>query len=170
MSDLAGWTEAVAVRLPNWRERGVRIAVAESLTGGLLTATLVEVPGISAVLHGGIVAYQTPLKHSLLGVSAELLAEHGAVHPQVAEQMAAGVRMAATVDGLPATIGVATTGVAGPDPQDGQAPGTVFLGLATEAGVWHRRLALAGDRASIRSQTVAEALGWLATHLDEADN
>jgi nicotinamide-nucleotide amidase len=138
--------------------RGLTIAVAESLTGGLLAAELVRIPGASAVLCGGVVAYQTPLKHSLLGVDSTLLAEHGAVHPDVARQMATGVRLALAVDGRPADIGVATTGVAGPMPQDGQPVGTVYIGVAFGAAVQARALRLDGDRAEIRARTVEAAL------------
>jgi nicotinamide-nucleotide amidase len=103
--------------------RGLTVAVAESLTGGLVVAELVSVPGSSAVVRGGVVAYQTPLKHSLLGVDAGLLAEHGPVHPDVAAAMATGVRERLAVDGRRADVGLSTTGVAGPDDQDGHAPG-----------------------------------------------
>ncbi|HEY2642418.1 MAG TPA: nicotinamide-nucleotide amidohydrolase family protein, partial [Galbitalea sp.] len=89
--------------------RGLTIAVAESLTGGLLVAELISVPGASAVVNGGVVAYNTALKHSLLGVDQQLLATRGAVDPDVAGQMAAGVRLACAVDGVPADLGVATT-------------------------------------------------------------
>jgi nicotinamide-nucleotide amidase len=138
--------------------RGLTIAVAESLTGGLLAAELIRVPGASAVMVGGVVAYQTPLKHSLLGVDAALLAEHGAVHPEVARQMATGVRTALAVDGRPADIGLSTTGVAGPDEQDGQSVGTVYLGLAFGDSVRAIPLRLAGDRDRIRAQSVEHAL------------
>ena len=98
------------------RRSGQRIAVAESLTGGWLCSALVSVPGASAVVLGGVVAYATPLKSALLGVDTELLRQRGPVDPAVAEQMARGVRTACAVDGRPAEIGIATTGVAGPDP------------------------------------------------------
>jgi nicotinamide-nucleotide amidase len=137
------------------------IAVAESLTGGLLTAELVSVPGASAVLLGGLVAYQTELKHTVLGVDAEVLAAHGPVHPDVAMQMAVGVRSALAVRGEPAQIGIATTGVAGPDPQGGQQPGTVFIGLAVGADVRSFALSLTGDRQAIRTATVRRALSLL---------
>ncbi len=113
--------------------QGLRIAVAESLTGGLVAAALTSVPGASVVVSGGIVAYDTEVKHSLLGVDARLLAREGAVHPEVARQMARGVREALAVGGRRAEIGIATTGVAGPDWQDGRAPGTVYLGIADDA-------------------------------------
>ena len=154
-------------------QRGLSIAVAESLTGGLLAASLCSVPGISAVFRGGIVAYQTPLKHALLGVDAELLAARGAVDQDVAQQMAEGVRQRMATSG-PADIGLSTTGVAGPDPQDGHAVGTVFVGIATAQGSHALRLNLgeaivSGDpvatRQHIRDATVAAALQVLAEHL-----
>ncbi|MCZ9341180.1 nicotinamide-nucleotide amidohydrolase family protein, partial [Streptomyces sp. TRM76130] len=103
---------------------GATVAVAESLTGGLVAAQLTSVPGASQVFRGSVTAYATDLKHDLLGVDAAVLAARGAVDPQVAVEMAAGVRKA-----LGADWGVATTGVAGPDPQDGQAVGTVFVAV-----------------------------------------
>lgn len=134
------------------------IAVAESLTGGLLAATLIGVPGASAAVRGGVVAYDTRVKHSLLHVDAGLLALRGAVHPEVALQMADGVRRALEVDGLPADVGVATTGVAGPDPQDGQEVGTVFVAVVTRAGGRVVPLRLDGGRQEIRERTVGLAL------------
>ena len=80
-------------------DRGLTIATAESLTGGLLAATLIDVPGASAVVTGGVVAYATPVKHSVLGVDAGLLDERGPVDPEVAEQMADRVRLVCAVDG-----------------------------------------------------------------------
>jgi nicotinamide-nucleotide amidase len=139
-------------------EAGETVAVAESLTGGLVVSTLVGVPGASAVVRGGVVAYATPVKASVLGVSADLLAVNGAVDPEVARQMAAGVRDALAVDGVPATWGISTTGVAGPDPQDGKPVGTVFVGIAGPGGVDSFELALSGDRAAIRAATVSELL------------
>ena len=139
-------------------ERGLTIAVAESLTGGQLVAALIDVPGASATVLGGVVAYNTELKHSVLGVSAELLAEHGPVHPEVARQMAAGVRTALAVGGKPADVGLATTGVAGPEPQGGHPVGTVYLGLAVGDRVESVALALSGSRSQIRSATVNAAV------------
>jgi nicotinamide-nucleotide amidase len=110
-------------------ERDQTVAVAESLTGGLLCSALVEVPGASVVVRGGVVAYATELKHELLGVDAELLAGNGAVDPDVAAQMALGVRQR-----LGADWGLATTGVAGPDPQDGVQPGRVYVAVAGPLG------------------------------------
>lgn len=135
---------------------GQTLAVAESLTGGLLAARLVDIPRASAVFRGAIVAYTTDLKQVLLGVDADLLARHGAVQAQVAAQMAGGVR-----ERLGATWGLATTGVAGPDPQDGRPPGTVFVGLAGPDGVRTVNFVLTGDRAQVRGATVDAALALL---------
>ena len=142
--------------------RGETVAVAESLTGGLVVATLVGVPGASAVVRGGVVAYATPVKHTVLGVSADLLAEHGAVDPEVARQMASGVRTALAVDGEPATWGISTTGVAGPDPQDGKPVGTVFVGIASATGAEAYELHLEGERKPIRQGTVSELLARMS--------
>jgi nicotinamide-nucleotide amidase len=142
--------------------RRLTIAVAESLTGGLVVAELVSVPGASAVVRGGIVAYGTAIKATLLGVDARLLAEHGAVHPEVATQMAAGVRDRLAVDGVPASVGISTTGVAGPDPQDGQPVGTVYVGVSLGESTSILALALTGSRQAIREQVVSESLRELA--------
>jgi nicotinamide-nucleotide amidase len=143
-------------------ERGYQIAVAESLTGGLLVAELINTPGASQVVVGGVVAYNTELKASVLNVDAGALAEHGAVHPDVAAQMATGVRAALALAAGPPHIGISTTGVAGPEPQDGQSVGTVYLGFAIGGDVSVKRLALTGSRADIRSATVSEVLSELA--------
>lgn len=134
------------------------IGAAESLTGGLLAASLVAVPGASARVRGGVVAYATDLKHRLLGVDAELLDMHGAVHPEVARQMADGVRAALGAPGRPVDVGVSTTGVAGPDPADGQAVGTVHIGVATPLGTRVETLQLSGSRDEIRAETVRRSL------------
>ncbi|WP_348788153.1 CinA family protein [Leifsonia sp. NPDC080035] len=153
-------------------ERGLTVAVAESLTGGGLTEELTTVPGASAVVLGGAVVYATELKHTLLGVDADLLAAEGPVHPEVARQLAAGVRERLAVGGRAADLGLATTGVAGPDPQGGRAVGTVYVGISSPAGTRAVELALAGDRAAIRAQTVeravAEALAELGIGAPDA--
>jgi nicotinamide-nucleotide amidase len=138
--------------------RGLRIAVAESLTGGLVAGELTRIPGASLAVSGAIVAYDTAVKRSLLGVPSELLAAHGAVHPEVARAMAEGARRALAIDGRPADLGLATTGVAGPDPQDGRSPGTVYVGIATTHGSDVIALALDGDRTAIRRATVRAAI------------
>ncbi len=133
--------------------RGWTLAVAESLTGGLVCATLVEVAGASAVLRGGVVAYATDLKGTLLDVDRALLAARGAVDPDVATAMAAGVRAR-----LGADVGLATTGVAGPTAQDGHPPGTVHVAVVTPSGAAVGSLHLAGDRPAVRAAAVRAVL------------
>lgn len=140
------------------RERGWTLGVAESLTGGAVASEIVSVPGASATLLGGVVAYATPVKHTLLDVDAGLLAEHGAVHPDVAAQMAEGVRWAVAVDAHPADVGIATTGIAGPDSPDGQPVGTVHIGVVTPRGARSIPHLFTGTRAEIRAQATAAAI------------
>lgn len=149
------------------RERGWTLGIAESLTGGGVAAEFVSVPGASAVLLGGVVAYATPVKHTLLGVDSELLAEHGPVHPQVALQMADGVRSAVAVGGRGADAGISTTGIAGPDSPDGQPVGTVHIGVVTPQGERTAAFRFAGDRAQIRAQAVQAAFSTLLDVLGE---
>lgn len=152
---------------------GVRVAVAESLTGGLLADAFVSVAGASRVFSGGIVAYDTELKRSLLGVDEELLQLEGPVHPQVAQQMARGVRQTCAVARAPfgeasaADIGLSTTGVAGPDPDPatGQPAGTVWLGVSSRLGERAILLQASGTRANIREQSVRAALDEFAAEL-----
>jgi len=141
--------------------RHLTLAVAESLTGGLLVAEFVAVPGASDVLLGGVVAYNTELKHSILGVDAGLLAAHGAVHPEVASQMASGVREALSVAGHPADIGISTTGVAGPGPSDGHTEGTAFVAVSMGDQTHILSLSLEGTREEIRNLVVSESLAQL---------
>ncbi|HMO10165.1 MAG TPA: CinA family protein, partial [Actinotalea sp.] len=141
------------------------VAVAESVTGGAVCDALVAVPGASRCLRGGVVAYATDVKVSLLGVPADLIAGLGAVQPAVAASMAVRVR-----ELLGADLGVATTGVAGPEPQDGHPPGEVYVAVADGAEVRTERLAgldpagLTGEeiRAAVRVRAVALALDLLA--------
>ncbi|MEF9906752.1 CinA family protein [Streptomyces sp. P9-A2] len=157
---------AEAVRLLT--VKGVTLAVAESLTGGLVAAEITSVPGSSKVFRGSVTAYATELKHELLGVDATLLARSGAVDPQVAAEMAAGVRKA-----LGADWGIATTGVAGPDPQDGQPVGTVYVAVhgpaaavsGSAGGGKVEHLRLNGDRAEIRMESVRSVLALLLGEL-----
>lgn len=170
-------------------EGGQTVAVAESLTGGLVVAALVEGPGASVAVRGGVVAYATELKHRLLDVDGDLLARRGPVDPQVAAQMALGVR-----ERLGADWGIATTGVAGPEPQDGVQPGRVYVAVAgpladiTPApevfagsngtpdleplpggtiGTRVLELDLPGDRAQVRLAATEQAIGALLTALRE---
>lgn len=153
----AGVIEALAAR-------GLHIAVAESLTGGMVVAALVDVAGASRVLRGGAVTYATDTKASVLGVDKALLDTAGPIDPEVARQMALG---AARVFG--ADVAISTTGVAGPDDQDGHRVGEVYLGLAypegSATGAIARRLSLSGSREQIRRATVTAALELLATFL-----
>jgi len=149
-------------------DRDLTIATAESLTGGLLAATLVDVPGASAVFNGGVVAYATPVKHTVLGVDAGLLDERGPVDPQVAEQMADRVRQLCAVDGRPADVGLSTTGVAGPDWQGGHPPGTVYVAVASARGIRSVELALDGDRPAVRRAAVVAAISTAMAELDVA--
>lgn len=128
------------------RVHGWTVAVAESLTGGLVTSTLVEVPGASRSLRGAVVAYATDLKASVLGVDPHLLASRGAVDRDVAAAMAIGVRTT-----LGADVGLATTGIAGPDSQGGHLPGTVHVAVATPGGARVSSAHLPGDRAAVRA-------------------
>ena len=131
------------------RDRGLTVATGESLTAGLVAATLADVPGASTVLDGGVVAYHAQAKERLLAVPAEALV-HGVVSEPVAVAMAVGARAA-----LRADVGIATTGVAGPEPHDGQPVGSVWIAVSTTTRTQARHLDLVGDRAAIRRQTVA---------------
>jgi len=141
---------------------GRTVAVAESLTGGLVAAALTDIPGASVSFRGGMVTYATDLKATLLGVDADLLARYGAVYPAVAAEMADGVRLR-----LRADFGVATTGVAGPDPADGQPVGTVHIAVSADDDTVVRTIGLTGNRAQIRRLAVENALGLLLGRLGE---
>ena len=145
------------------RRRGQTLAVAESLSAGAVCAAVADVPGASAVLRGGVVVYATDLKESLAGVDAGVLAEHGPVSAATAEALAVGVSRR-----LRADHGLALTGVAGPDPQDGHPPGEVHVALADAAGVHAVRLDLPGDRARVRELAVVRALDLLRRRLGNA--
>ncbi len=149
------------------RDRGWTLGVAESLTGGGVCAELVSVPGASAVLLGGVVAYATSVKQTLLGVDGALLERHGPVHPEVALQMAQGVRQAVAVDGRAADVGISTTGIAGPESPDGQPVGTVYVGVVTPERSHTAHFRFDGDRASVRGQSVSAVLDSLAQVLRE---
>jgi nicotinamide-nucleotide amidase len=138
------------------RELGATVAVAESLTGGLLTAALTATPGASASVRGGLVVYATSLKASLAGVPAPLLDERGPVDPEVALALARGARSR-----LGATYGLAVTGVAGPDAQDDKPVGTVFVAVAGPNDEVVAERAFIGDRALIRAAAVEAALDIL---------
>lgn len=157
-------TEDIAVRIRGDLVRlGATLGTAESLTGGLISATLTAVPGASAAFRGGIVCYATDTKRDLLGVDPALLAAQGAVHPEVAQAMAKGARRA-----LGATYGLAVTGVAGPEPQDGQPVGTVFAAVSGPGGQMRTaEWLLAGDRSAIREETTRRALMLVTATMTE---
>jgi nicotinamide-nucleotide amidase len=136
--------------------RDETVATAESLTGGMVADAFVRVPGTSAVYLGGVIPYATPLKHELLGVDADLLENKGAVDPDVALQMAAGVS-----ERLAATWGVATTGVAGPEPQDGVPAGVVYVAVWGPDTRRVERLDLPGGRVDVRRVATEQALELL---------
>lgn len=145
--------------------RQLTIATAESLTAGMLSSVIAGVPGASAVLQGGIVAYNNTVKHRLLGVSADTLAARGAVDSETARQMATGVRKRLNAD-----LGVATTGVAGPEPSEGKAVGIVFIALSTVDDTVAKLLRFNGTRQHIREATVAASLQLVAEWLARSPN
>jgi nicotinamide-nucleotide amidase len=146
----------VGALLGRFQRAAATIAVAESLTGGLVTAALTNVAGASATVRGGLVVYATDLKSTLADVPQRLLAERGPVDGDVAVALARGARAR-----LRATVGVGVTGVAGPDPQDGVAVGTVFLAVSGPHGETVAERQFQGGRAEIREQAVAVALQLL---------
>jgi nicotinamide-nucleotide amidase len=143
--------------------RGLTLATAESLTAGLVAATLADVPGCSAVLQGGVVAYQVGIKRTVLGVPEDALAA-GVVSESVARAMAEAARRV-----LDSDIGIGTTGVAGPDPHEGAPVGSVWIAVAAAGGTRSRHLVLSGDRTQIRRQTVAACWELLAEMLVERE-
>lgn len=151
----------IAALLDDLADAGLTLATAESLTGGRVCARLVDVPGASRVVLGGVCAYATRLKHEILGVDQERLERFGPVDEVVSLEMARGVRCLTG-----ASIGVSTTGVAGPEPQGEASVGTVHVAVAWEGGDAHRLLALDGDRETIRSGAVDAALALVREVLD----
>ena len=151
--DAQSMEDAVAHRL---LARDSTLAVAESITGGLIASRLVNVPGASAWFRGGVVSYASEVKFALLGV-----ARGPVVSSDAAESMARGVRTL-----LGADIGLSVTGVAGPNEQEGQPAGTVFVGFAMGDRVGHVALRLPGDRPRIRAYSAISALDVLRRELD----
>jgi nicotinamide-nucleotide amidase len=146
--------DVIATRL---RARGLTLGVAESLTGGLIASRLVGIPGASTWFRGGVVSYASEVKFDLLNVPRGPV-----VSAEAAEAMATGVRTL-----LGADIGLSVTGVAGPDEQDGQLPGTVFVGLSMADRLEHTALRLPGDRPRIRAYSAISALDVLRRALDQ---
>ncbi|MGK2874926.1 MAG: CinA family protein [Nocardioides sp.] len=139
------------------RGRQMSLATAESLTGGQLAAAVTSVPGASAVYLGGVVSYATEVKVGVLGVPEHLIRDHGVVSAQCAIAMALGAR-----ELLGAVVAVSTTGVAGPDSQEGRPVGTVYVGIADAERTEAHELALGGTRAEIQAETCRRAIDLLA--------
>lgn len=158
-ADLAALAQAVVTAAG---ERGLTVGTAESVTGGLVCSTLVGVPGASAVVLGGVVAYDVAVKHAVLGVPQRLLDADGPVSGTVAMAMAEGAARVLGTD-----IAVATTGVAGPQWHDGKPPGSVVIAIAgrglDRVDTWK----FEGDRQSVRASAAATALDQLARALAE---
>ena len=147
-------SHASALRLVHvLADAGLTVATCESLTGGLVGATITSIPGAFAVFRGGLITYASDLKAALAGVDAQWIAEHGVVNDTTARQMATGCAHTCQAD-----LGLACTGVAGPDRQDGQRPGTVHIAVAHDAQVFTRQLSLSGEREAVRLGTVSALL------------
>jgi len=156
VSDVRPVAAAAGAVVARLRELGLSVGTAESLTGGLVCAALTSVPGASTVVRGGVVAYASEVKADVLGVDGDLLARRGAVCEPVAAELADGIRRV-----LACSVGVSTTGVAGPDPADGQPVGTVFVAASGPWGILVEQLALTGDREEIRTASVLAVLTLL---------
>jgi len=146
------------------KERGESVATAESLTGGQLAALLTAAPGASETFLGGVVSYATEVKIDVLGVDPALVDRHGVVSAECARAMARGVRAL-----MGATYGVSTTGVAGPEEQEGKPPGTVYVGVSGPDGDSALALDLVGGRSAIQDRTCQEALSALAGIIREEE-
>ncbi len=159
MTDIPALAKKV---LKTLTERDLTLATAESLTGGLLGATITEIPGASKVYLGGATAYATPVKESLLGVDRKEIEAFSVVSAQVASGMASGIHDATGADWC-----IAVTGVAGPEPSEGHAPGEVWICVrgpqigALPAAVHTRQFQFEGDRRAVREATVEAALAML---------
>ena len=161
----AGADADAAAALAALTESSWTLATAESLTGGLIGELLTSVPGASASYLGGVISYATRLKHTLAGVPTDTLDALGPVAAPTAAAMATGVAGRCGAD-----WGLAVTGVAGPEPQDGHPVGQVFVGVARPGTGWVqvRELRLEGDRAAIRAKTAVAALALLTEALRNA--
>ena len=152
------------------KESGESLGVSESLTGGGLMNTITSVEGCSTAFRGGVVSYATPIKQHLLQVDGDLIAEQGVINPDVAAQMAIGARTITThQDMTPTSWGIGTTGVAGPNSQNGKPVGMVFIGIASSSGgkgfgPFH----FPGSPERVREATIVEALNLLRQELVKA--
>lgn len=161
-SALSAYVDEATLLVSELRSRGTSLATAESLTGGMLGSLVTSVPGASAVYRGGVISYATQVKVELLEVPIEMVNAVGVIDPDVVMQMAQG---AARVVG--SEIALATTGVAGPDWQDGKPPGTCFIGLfdARDGATYASALTLVGSRQEIREQVCGQAVRFALEHL-----
>ncbi len=135
--------------------QGKTLAIAESLTGGMVSSRLVEIAGVSETLLGAVVSYATSVKHGTLNVTVDDVYSH-----DCAQQMAAGVR-----EQLSSTLGLSTTGVAGPDPDGGHPAGEVYIGISDEHGSFSNEFHLSGDRIRVREYATMTALDMLRKYL-----
>ena len=143
--------------------RQMTCATAESCTGGGIGAAITSISGASAVYKGGIISYANEAKENLLGVKSEILAQHGAVSPETAAQMAQGARQRLKVD-----LAVSVTGVAGPTGGTPEKPvGLVWFGIASARGTFTEKHIFAGDRAAIRAATAEQAMELLIKELEK---
>ena len=143
-------------------EKGLSIAVAESCTGGLIGNLLTDVPGSSRYFFGGVIAYSNRAKVDILGVSSETIETYGAVSPRTAEEMAQGVK-----NRFYSHLGLAVTGIAGPDGGTGEKPvGTVFIGLAVEKDLFSGGYRFHGTRERVKWQSAEMALDWIKRYLN----
>ena len=137
------------------------IATAESCTGGLVAATLINCPGASGVINESYITYSNEAKHRILGVEKEILGSHGAVSPEKVAAMAEGVAKVAGAD-----VGLATSGIAGPDGGSKEKPvGLVYIGYYCQGKVWVEENHFKGNRNEVREQTVIKALSSIYRHL-----
>jgi PncC family amidohydrolase len=151
MADLASVSAQV---VQTFLEKQLTLGTAESLTGGMIAASVAGVSGASAVLMGGVVSYDARVKHDLLGVEQDIIDTVGVVSEPCARQMAQGAKAALKVD-----VAVSATGIAGPTGGTPETPvGTVFIGVAWAGGVKVDECHFTGDRQSVREQSAAHAL------------
>ena len=155
ISDLAKQIVGIATA------KGLKIGFAESLTGGMISAQIVSVPGASLCLEGSVVSYSNEVKINVLKVDAEVIRDHGAVSEQCAKQMASGAR-----ELLGADFAISVTGIAGPAGGSDYKPvGTVYIGISSSDECYADHFVFEGDRESIRLQTVKEAYKLLIKHI-----
>lgn len=143
------------------KKKQLTLSTAESCTGGTLGALLTEQPGSSDFYLGGVISYSNAMKENFLGVSAQTLAQFGAVSAETAREMAAGVRERTKTD-----LGISITGIAGPGGGSQEKPvGLVYIGLATSEGIKANKFQFHGGRNSIRQLSVQAALDWIRCYL-----